>query len=211
MSGQDHDRGSAREDLCRFLAACFYEPCREFEEEKLFDSMALAASRLDASLAEHAGQLARSFSIERAEGLLPDYVRLFLGPPSPLAAPYASVWLDEHHQVMGASTYEALALYQELRFELDDSFRDAPDHIAAELEFLYLILFRENEARRDGDCESLRQVADIKHRFVNLHLARWIEPFASAIAHGAQSTFYRELARLTAAFVRIQASGGAQA
>ena len=45
MSDFDPDRASAREDLCRFLAACYYEPGPEFAEEKLFDSMLAAASR----------------------------------------------------------------------------------------------------------------------------------------------------------------------
>ena len=42
------EHGLAREDLCRFLAACYYQPGPEFAEEKVFDSM-LAAANADRS------------------------------------------------------------------------------------------------------------------------------------------------------------------
>jgi hypothetical protein len=57
MSDYDPDEATAREDLCRFLSACYYEPGVEFAEEKLFDSMRVAATRLSPDLAEHARRL----------------------------------------------------------------------------------------------------------------------------------------------------------
>ena len=39
MSDYAPDEATARQDLCRFLSACYYEPAPEFAEEKLFDSM----------------------------------------------------------------------------------------------------------------------------------------------------------------------------
>ena len=57
MSTDDFDALAARADLCRLLAACFFEPGPEFAEEKLFDSLADAASRVDAALAAQARRL----------------------------------------------------------------------------------------------------------------------------------------------------------
>ena len=51
------DKGAAREDLCRFLAACYYQPGPEFAEEKVFDSMLDAATRIHPDLAVHARRL----------------------------------------------------------------------------------------------------------------------------------------------------------
>jgi hypothetical protein len=42
----------AREDFCRYLAACYYEPSIDFAEERLFDSMLAAAGAIDPELAE---------------------------------------------------------------------------------------------------------------------------------------------------------------
>jgi putative dimethyl sulfoxide reductase chaperone len=206
MSAYEGHPEIAREDLCRFLAACYCEPCVEFDEEELFETMTRAAGALNPDLARHASELESAFSREGPEGLLPDYARLFLGPPAPLAPPYGSVWLEDGRRVMGESTLAAMDLYAELGFELDEGFQEPPDHIAAELEFLYLIIFRENEARRDGEVETLRKISDLKRRFLARHLACWLRPFASAVGSGAQSAFYPALADLTLSFVEAERS-----
>ena len=128
-----------RADLCRFLAACYYEPTQLFVDEKLFDSMAAAAAGISAELAASAHRLGELFSSERLEELLLDYSRLFLGPNNILAQPYGSVWLDQEKKLMQDSTVQVLELYKEGGFELSEDFRELPDHIAAELEFLYLL------------------------------------------------------------------------
>ncbi len=86
--------------------------------------------------------------------------------------------------------------------KFDEQFRDLPDHVAAELEFLYLLLFRRAEALRNGDDEAAARNASLQRRFLDEHLGRWIGPFAAAIRGGAQAAFYRELAGLSESFVR---------
>ena len=93
MSDTDEDKASAREDLCRFLAACYYEPTVEFTEERLFDSMLAAAERLDPELAAHTRRLGEAFEAAGPQELLVDYSRLFLGRVLALARPFAAVWL----------------------------------------------------------------------------------------------------------------------
>ena len=93
MAQDELGRGIARADLCRFLAACYYQPGPEFAEEKLFDSMAAVAARVDPDFAARARRLGEAFAAEDPEDLLVDYTRLFLGPVDALAKPYGSVWL----------------------------------------------------------------------------------------------------------------------
>ena len=54
MPEYDLDKGAARQDLCRFLAACYYQPGPEFTEEQVFDSMLSAAIRIQPDLAARA-------------------------------------------------------------------------------------------------------------------------------------------------------------
>jgi len=201
----DPDKGSAREDLCRFLAACYYQPGPEFAEEKVFDSMFAAASLIHPDLAAYARRLGEQFAAEGAQSLLLDYTRLFLGPTQAIALPYGSVWLERDKALMGDSTMAVQALYEEGGFEINEEFRELPDHVAAELEFLYLLIFRENEAHRDGKPEELEAKAGLRKRFLDEHLGRWIGPFTSAVRCGTQSVFYRQLAELTNRFVRMEA------
>ena len=73
MAQDDLARGMARADLCRFLAACYYEPGPEFAEEKLFESMQAAASRVHPDFAAGAprrlAHSAKSFDVRRSKAV----------------------------------------------------------------------------------------------------------------------------------------------
>lgn len=196
---------AARADLARLLAACFYEPGPELAEEGVFESMAAAAASIDPSLVELTRSLGEAFEADVPTELLVDYTRLFLGPTGALAQPYGSVWLEDGSSVMRDSTLTVSALYAQGGFELAEDFRDLPDHIAAELEFLYLLLFRRAEAFRNGDDRAAQIYGELQRRFFNEHLGRWAPRFTQAMHEGAQTAFYRELATLVGAFVRSEA------
>lgn len=205
----DQNNAAARETFCRLLAACYYEPGPEFAEEKVFDTMYDAATHIHPDLAAGALRLGAAFSAADLETLLIDYTRLFLGPSDALAKPYGSVWLSGEKALMQNSTMAVLKLYREGGFEIDESFRELPDHIAAELEFLYLLIYRENEARRGGEYNALKAIARLRRSFFREHLGAWIGPFTSAVRAAAQSEFYRRLGCLTDRFVTMEAAVGA--
>jgi putative dimethyl sulfoxide reductase chaperone len=207
MPDVDPEKASAREDLCRFLSACYYEPDAAFEEEHLFDSMLAAARRIDPALAELARKLGKDFAAQDLQTLLVDYRKLFLGPTQPLAIPYGSYWLSGESTVMQDSTMAVLGLYHQAGFELDEEFREAPDHVAVELEFLNLLTFRQGEARRAGLTDVLRDWQQLERLFLEKNLGVWIGQFAAAVKAGAGTAFYRDLAELTELFLRIEKAG----
>ncbi len=204
MQDVDQDKAAAREILCRLLAACYYEPGPEFKEEKVFASIIDVAGRLHPDLAARAQRMGEAYFAEDAESLLIDHTRLFLGPNDIVAKPYASVWLGGEDGLMQDSTMAVQELYAEGGFEVDENFRELPDHVAVELEFFYLLIYDENAARRNGDAAALAGVLDLRKRFLDAHLGRWIGPFTVAVATGAQSNFYRELAGITDRFVKME-------
>jgi putative dimethyl sulfoxide reductase chaperone len=211
MADHDPERAAAREDLCRFLSACYYEPDPAFAEERLFDSILQAAQRLDPELGGSARQLGAAFAAQDLQTLLVDYTRLFLGPVQPLAKPYGSFWLTGEGTVMQDSTLELQELYREAGFDIDEEFRELPDHVAVELEFLYLLIFKRNEARRAGHAEVIASW-DLLHRtFLARHLGAWVGRFSAAVKSAAQTDFYRELAALTERFVRMETAAAALA
>lgn len=196
----------AREDLCRLIAACYYEPEPVFAAEGLFDNLLAAARQVDEALLPHAQALEEAFRSADTNALLLDYTRLFLGPMDILAKPYGSVWLDQEKTLMNDSTMAVIELYKDADFEIDEDFKELPDHIAVELEFLYLLIFRENEALRAGDTTMIDQIRNLKRRFLDQHLGRWVNPFAAALRGNAQSAFYRKLADLTEMVVKQEAA-----
>jgi TorA maturation chaperone TorD len=204
MAGTGGERDAARADLARLLGACHYEPGPELSEERVFDSIVAAATLVDPALAGPAQRLGEAFAAARLEELLVDYSRLFLGPVGALAQPYGSVWLETDGGLMQGSTVAVTALYADGGFEIADEFRDLPDHVAAELEFLYLLLFKLAQARMSGDSEAANRVDALRRRFLERHLGAWIGPFSAAVSVGAQTDFYRTLADLTERFVGLE-------
>lgn len=190
-----HAPRAARAELCRFLAGCYYEPGAHLGEESVFESMQGAAGHIDAELAAEAGRLGAAYAEEGLQDLLVDYTRLFLAPGANAAKPYASVWLEEGGGPPGPVS--VVDLYAAAGFEVAGDFADLPDHIAAELEFLYLLIFHGR--------------GDLERRFVAGHLGPWVRPFAHAVERYAQSRFYRDLARLTRRFVELEAQRPAPA
>jgi TorA maturation chaperone TorD len=204
MEALELNKTLAKENFSRLLAACYYQPEAHLAEEDVFGALARAAAQIDPALVAGVRRLADGFAAETLQDLLLDYTRLFLGPMNILAKPYGSVWLEGEKVVMGDSTMAVLDLYREGGFELDENFREVPDHIAAELEFLYLLNFQACEARRSGDGEGWTKAANLKARFLRNHLGSWVVPFTEAMQAGATTDFYQALAELTNEFIQAE-------
>jgi putative dimethyl sulfoxide reductase chaperone len=207
MSTNELHRLPARADLARLLAAAFCEPDTAFDEEKLFDAIVDAAHRIDPELGALAAPLPAAFGAQSLQDLLIDYTRLFLGPEGALAQPYGAVWLaqGQGNSLVQDSTLAVEALYERAGFEVDEDVRELPDHVAIELEFLYMLLFGEAQALSQGDAGKGAEAATLRHEFIDGHLGRWIGPYTAAMAAGAKTEFYRSLAKLTERFVASEA------
>lgn len=207
MSTNDLHLLSARADLARLLAAAFCEPEPSFAEERLFESIVEAAHRVGPELGALAAPLPAAFTAQSLQDLLIDYTRLFLGPEGALAQPYAAVWLaqGQGNALVQETTLAVEALYERAGFEVDDDVRELPDHIAIELEFLYMLLFGEAQALSQGDADKRADRVTLRQEFIADHLGRWIGPYTAALAKGAQTEFYRALAKLADRFIAVEA------
>lgn len=205
MTDYVNGKDGAREDLCRFLAACYCEPGTDFGEERLFESMLAAAAALDPGLAASVRKLGEEFVAQDMQTLLVDYTALFIGPGQPRAVPYASFWLTDDQSMRHEATMAVLDFYAQGGFDVSEELHELPDHVAVELEFLYLLIFARNQAQLGGNAGDLAAAHALHRRFVAEHLNGWLDDFATAVKAGAGTAFYRELAELTGKFVRMEA------
>jgi TorA maturation chaperone TorD len=206
MPEHDREPASARADLCRFLAACHYEPDPAFAEERLFDSMLDAAARLAPELADSARRLGAAFAGQDLAVLQHDHHRLFHGAPQPLANPHQCAWLAGGATAAEDVALSLMGMYDEGGFEADEDESVGPDHVAVELEFLSVVMARRHEARQAGLEEIAAAWQQLADSFVNRHLGTWVGRFTAAVQAGAATDFYRELAQLTRRFVETQAA-----
>ena len=139
------------------------------------------------------------------EPLEVDFAKLFVGPYKLAAAPYGSVYLEGERKMMGNSTIDAKNRYQEAGLDTAINFKDAPDHIAVELEFMHFLIFKEMEAIDLGDDNIIITYLLYQQSFLNDHLGAWVSEFTDKVTNNARTSFYQNLARATEAFVKDNA------
>ncbi len=180
-----------RRDSYKLLSECYYLP-----DEKLIEIL----NGLEESRDRLYSEIARNIpGISGLESLKIDYSKLFVGPYGLLAPPYGSVYLEDTRRVMGNSTMDVRNKYEEVG--LDISLKEAPDHIAIELEFIYFLIFKEIEAIKNSDFEVAIRYLEKQQVFLETHLGAWVSEFANNVEANAQTSFYKNLARLTKSFV----------
>ena len=130
-----------------------------------------------------------------------EFSRLFVGPYEMPAAPYGSVYLEEGRKMMGDSTLDVKIRYREAGLNTAKTFKDAPDHISAELEFMYYLIFKEIEAFSKSDTEAAIDFIQKQKSFLEDHLMLWVPQFTANIIENAETSFYQNLARATKAFI----------
>ncbi|MHC5047351.1 MAG: TorD/DmsD family molecular chaperone [Planctomycetota bacterium] len=112
-------------------------------------------------------------SLPALDELRKDHTQLFVGPFRVPAPPYGSVYLEDDGRVCGESTMDMIARYGEegLRVTL----KEPADHVAIELEYMYLLVVRQMEATdapRGVDAHAER--ADRRERAYGVLQARGI-------------------------------------
>lgn len=103
--------------------------------------------------------------------------------------------------------------YQAFGFRMGGKVRERPDHIAVELEFMYLLCLKEAYAAMHATPEKVEICREAQGAFLRDHLGSWIEALAASLqlVSGAKDhdfwgeSPYLALARLAADFVRSDA------
>lgn len=193
------ERDVARANAYRLLADCYQLP-----ERVEADTVAALATNLEIFLPDGAEAVAAlPQAWPQGEKPLQDlrvaHAKLFVGPYDLVAPPYGSVYLDGERRVMGESTMGALSHYKQAGLDPSGELHEPPDHITAELEFMYFLAHR-HLTLHEG------RYLDLQRDFLQKHLSRWIPPFSARVVTGNLHPFYNQLARLTSLTVQTDAA-----
>jgi TorA maturation chaperone TorD len=151
----------ATRDWCRPLAA---------DLEDLGFALGLDTAAATRALRETAdGPLA-------TEPWLVEYSRLFLVPPVPVTL-NTGIYLEGG--LAGVSAQMMAQCYATAGFAQRENFRDLPDHVAIQLEFVGALLGR----HADGDADALAMAFEFTEGFV----VHWLEPLRAACVKASAS------------------------
>ncbi|WP_420475170.1 TorD/DmsD family molecular chaperone [Noviherbaspirillum sp. ST9] len=134
---------------------------------------------------------------ELQEALAYEYATLFASPGG--CPPVESARLAGRFQ---QEPYHAVkAIYQRAGFVLQQGkFTVFEDQLGIELSFVAALLERQAAQLDAGDMTACAKIEKDIKRFWALHLGRWARGYASLLERATEHSFYREIARLLAAF-----------
>ena len=139
------------------------------------------------------------------EELAVEFTALFLGPGGHIS-PHESVQIEEHGGYWGDATTAVRRFITETGIEYDSGYNGIPDHISVELEFLGELARREGLAWGRGDTAAAGNCLAYQRDFLDEHLGRWVEEFCTRVVETAELSLYRDVAQVTAEFVRSEIS-----
>ncbi len=195
------DHELSRMEAFQLLSECYFLPHPGLSDK--LRNLQLHMANLSEPAAECVQRMRKEIeNSPNFEELQVDFARLFVGPYKLPAAPYGSVYLDDGRTLMGNSTLDVKARYREEGLDTADNFKEAPDHVIAELEFMYYLIFKEVEAFSNADIETGIAFIEKQKNFLESHLMAWVSEFAGKIIEYAETLFYRNLAETTETFLK---------
>jgi TorA maturation chaperone TorD len=96
----------------------------------------------------------------------------------------------------GAAAAYAAAAYRAQGVTTAPDPHELPDHVTIELEFLFHLCRREEDAWGHDDGETARGLRRALDRFLDEHASRWLPEFAASVKEAARVELYQALADL---------------
>lgn len=198
----DGDAAALREELA-WRSGVYGLLARLFERE--VDEELLASLRSEGFLADAlARDEAESSEAGLRDALAVDFARLFIvrsRGTKHAAYPFESVY-SPARRTMGDARDDVVACYRAAGLGKSDGWRVSEDHIALELDFMRVLGERAIEALATGDADGAADALKRQRDFLERHLLAWVPAFAEEMGRQAHTSFYRELAGGTVAFLK---------
>jgi thiosulfate reductase/polysulfide reductase chain A len=137
------------------------------------------------------------------EGLQVEYTGLFITAFHDLSClPYESIYCDDSRRLMGESVVSVKRLYNRFGLGVSHTFKDLPDHIGAELEFMFFLSNNESKFEADESDEERKLCIHYENKFLEDHMMRWIPDFVDCLERSYSSELFIHLSRFVREFVR---------
>ena len=206
MNLEDNKSDAASRSKCyEIFSELFYQPNKEeLLTKKIIYDLIDALADINPDAKQSAEKMNNSINEYDAEQLTVEYSRLFVGPFKVLAPPYGSVYIDSGRILMGDSTLDVMHLYWEAGLVFREGFKEVPDHITIELEFLHFITYQELSALHSNNNGNLKKYRKTQVLFINNFFGQWIFPFCQKILSSTENSYYRNLAECLQKFTQSE-------
>jgi len=181
-----------RSDTYRLFGTALQWPTWDFSR-----NVRQALGGVDATLQAQLEPTLEDLAMRPLDRIQGEYTSLFINnlPHTP-CPPYESVYRNDSG-LLGPAAEQVNTFYAQWGMA---SIERLPDHIAVELEFMYLILSGAGAAEgRERD-----ELLIVAKTFFERHLGRWADAFAQDLKSYANLRFYRTLGALLFDFIQAE-------
>ena len=151
-----------------------------------------------------------------------EYNHLFVVPNPRYVPPYESVYRDKWNieycgipeidlspkrkiikgLVWGQSTAKVKRGYEKAGFVISEDYKDLPDHIGLEFEFMSVLSNKEKEFRKLKDRNRAIEYLNSEKDFLKKHILVWVPNFCTKVEESTDYAFYRMMAKFTKKFIQ---------
>jgi TorA maturation chaperone TorD len=134
--------------------------------------------------------------------LLKDWTRLFRGvdKTGPLP-PYESLYRSGRLQ--GQFAQEINRLFSKMGVGIPEEWRQPPDYIGVELDFMRFLCEKELHRRDYQQLAIVQETVELEKTFLKEHLGLWVPAFCKKMLEQAREDYYRGIAHLTLGLVEF--------
>lgn len=136
-------------------------------------------------------QSAEAFKSERNDELAYEFNRLFVGPTSPSAPPYESVYRTEDRLVMQETTLAVRRWYKAEKLNTSKISNEPDDFIATELEFTAYLLSCALEFYQQNQLALAFEYLQKYNAFFREHLGLWLPSFVHEFSSSTTSQLFK--------------------
>ncbi len=196
MSLALHEKPLARSVLYQLLSTAFLYPgdgtlagMRESAQRAMPLASKMGWGRVEGVLQ----RLEQQIQAIDEEQLLQDYLDVFGHTTSADCPPYEGEYGQAHIFQKSHMLADLQGFYKAFGVEISATFKDRPDHLSVELEFMHLLALKEAYALlHQHDADKVEVCQRAQGSFLALHLAPWAIPFALTVAKkaGKRNVYY---------------------
>jgi len=191
-------RGAMYRLLSQALVYPTVEAVRALRETDLPSALALAPV-LDDELPVLVEQLAQRFESKRLLTLQKAHRRVFPHVESGDCPSHETAYTGQNIFQETQDLSDLAGFFRAFGLELAE--RERPDHISVELEFMYVLTYKEGYALLHHGGENARLCRIVQRKFMDDHLGRWTPRFAELLSRNAKGGHLGAAAALVRAFL----------
>ena len=201
----------ARGRIYSFLAACFRYPDAgswdEISSDEALSSFAFACTQLSEEkgyrfLGKYSGGLSLG-KITSVEKLEEKFQEVFGHTISKQCPPYETEYGNIHLFQQSDVLADLGGFYNAFGLSPTEG-KERIDHISIQLEFLYIVSFKEAMAIQEGKIEESEICREVQILFLEEHLGKWAPVFTRRLSLQSKSGIYRKMAALLDKFINAE-------